>query len=103
MKWTPKSSITSEKLNKSTVWRMKEQKRHNKVVEKKVHEECAMYKATTLKENEERSLLQIRKNKELFNHFKELVQSGLSKDDIEAFFPNTFPTIFFTKYDTFLN
>ena len=61
-----------------------------------------MYMATALKENEERSLLQIKKNKELFNHFKDLVKSGLSKDDIEAFLPDTFPTIYFTKYDTFL-
>jgi len=42
--------------------------------------------ATALKENEERSLLQIKKNEELFNHFKDLVKSGLSKEDIEAFF-----------------
>ena len=92
-----------DKLNKTTFWRIKEQERHNKVVEKKLHEECAMYKATALKENEERSLLQIQKNKELFNQFKDLVKSGLSKDDIEALFPGTFPTIYFTKYDTFLN
>ena len=89
-----------DKLNKTTFWRIKERERHNKVVEK---EECAMYKATALKENEERSLLQIQKNKELFNQFKDLVKSGLSKDDIEALFPGTFSTIYFTKYDTFLN
>ena len=61
-----------------------------------------MYKATALKENEERSLLQIKK-KELFSQLKDLVKSGLSIDDIEALFPDTFPTIYFTKYDTFLN
>jgi len=62
-----------------------------------------MYKATALKENEERSLLQIKKNKDLFSQLKDLVKSGLSIDDIEALFPDTFPTIYFTKYDTFLN
>jgi len=66
-------------------------------VGKKLNEECAMYKATALKENEERYLLQIKKNKERFGQF------GLSIDDIEALFPDTFPTIYFTKYDTFLN
>ena len=90
------------KLNDTTFWCIKEQERHNKVVEKKIYEECAMYKATALKENEERSLLQIKK-KELFSQLKDLVKSGLSIDDIEALFPDTFPTIYFTKYDTFLN
>jgi len=31
-----------EKLNKTAFWCMKEQERHNKVVEKNVFEECAM-------------------------------------------------------------
>jgi len=40
-----------EKLNDAAFLRTKEQERHNKVLEDKVYEECAMYKATDRTKN----------------------------------------------------